>query len=305
MIFTLTGENTLQLRQELKARVQNFVQEHGDFGLERLNAEEAGYARIAESVQAMPFLALKRMVILESPSSNKELSEKIDVLLDSVNEETDLLIVEPKFDKRSVLYKTLKKRTQFQEFPELDERALGSWLVSQAKAQGGTLSVSDASALVQRVGTNQLQLQHELSKLLDYQPAITGQTIELLTQLSPQSSVFNLLDAAFAGNYPRALQIYREQRQLKVEPHAILALVAWQLHIVAVVKAAAGQSADAIASQAKINPFAVRKTLPIAQRMSLQDIKTLLHNTLDLDIRLKSESLDADAAMQNYLLTIS
>lgn len=302
---TLSGGNSLLLHERLNQQIADFVQQYSDFGLERLDAGEVEYARLNESVQAMPFLADKRMVIIESPAANKELAEKIDKLIDGANDQTEVLFVEPNFDKRSVLYKTLKKRTDFQEFAKLDERSLGKWLTEYAKKADGTLSVSDAQYLIQRVGTDQLGLKNEVDKLLAYDPKISRQTIELLTEQTPQSTVFSLLDAAFAGNSARALHIYAEQRRLKVEPPAIIAMIAWQLHVLALLKTAGDRSADVVAKEAGLNPFVVRKSQAIARQLSLDQLKALIHRTLSLDIRLKRQTIDADAALQQLLLSLA
>lgn len=136
MNITLSGENGFGLQAKLKELTSKFIIEHGDFSLERLNAEEVPYARLAENIQAMPFLGAKRLVVIDSPAGNKELSENIKQILDSVNEETDLIFVQPKFDKRSVLYKALKKSTEFYEFNELDENELVRWAVGYVKKSG-------------------------------------------------------------------------------------------------------------------------------------------------------------------------
>ncbi len=305
MILTLTGTNSFLLRDELRKRTAAFVQAYGDFGLERLSAEETEYPRLLESVQAMPFLAEKRMVIIDAPAANKQLAEHIEQFLDAVNEQTDLLLVEPKFDKRSSMYKTLKKQTDFTEYGELDEVGLARWLGVEAKSQGGGISSQDARYLVQRVGTNQLRLSNELAKLLSYDDTVTRQSIEHLTVQTPQSTTFELLEAAFAGNAKRTLALYDEQRRQKVEPQAILALLAWQLHALAVVKAAGNTPANDVASQAKLNPFVVRKTQPLARSIEGSKLKQLIHQALELDIRLKSEVIDADAALQELLIAIS
>lgn len=304
MIYTLTGANSFLLKTQVRQLITDFVKQYGDFGLERLNAEEADYAKLLESVQAMPFLAAKRMVVIDAPASNKELVEKIEILLDTVNDQTDIVFVEPKFDKRSSLYKLLKKKTDFSEFNELDEGNLSSWIVGQTKAQGGEISRADARYLVQRIGINQLRLSNELAKLLTYNSVVTRKTIDLLTVQTPQSTIFDLLDAAFAGNKKKALQLYQEQRRQKVEPQAILALVAWQLYNLSIVKAAGDRTIEQVAKEAKLNPFVVRKTANLARNISLSDLKLLVSQTLSLDLRLKSETMDADEALQDLLISI-
>lgn len=304
VITVLTGENSYLLKVELSQLIDSFVAEHTDMGLERLDGEEAEYGRMQEAVESIPFLASKKLVVLQRPSANKEFIEKAASLLEAVPDTTDVVIVEPKPDKRTVYYKLLKKVATVKEFAELDENGLARWLVEQAKQREGSLSLADARYLVQRVGVNQRLMSNELDKLLSYAPDITRQTIDLLTEPTPQSTVFELLDAAMAGNAKRALELYGEQRAMKVEPQQILAMLAWQLHALAVVKTAAGKDAATIAKEAKINPYAVRKTQNLARQMSVAQIKRLVQSALELDIRLKSQPIDADEALTNLLLTI-
>jgi DNA polymerase-3 subunit delta len=305
MIITLSGPNALLLQDRLKQLTQDFVQAHGDLALERLDATETPFARLQEAVQALPFLAQKRLVIIDSPSASKELNEHIDQLIDSVQDSTELILVETKFDKRSVLYKTLQKQSQFEEFGELNEAQLPRWLMAYAKEQGGALGSSQAQLLIQRAGTNQLKLKHELDKLLSFQSEISKSSIEELVSSTPQSSTFDLLDAALAGRAKQALQLYEEQRRQRVDPQAILALLGWQLHVLAVVKAGGDRTVDQIAREAKLSPFVVRKTMGVAKRLTMTTIKEIVATTTELDGRLKRESLDADEAVQNLLLTMA
>lgn len=305
MITTLTGENDVLRAQALREYMQRFVTEHGDMALERLDGEEATYARMHEAVQSLPFLSARKLVVLRSPGANKEFTEKFEQLADDIPETTDVLIVEPKLDKRLSYYKHLKRDTNFQEFAVLDGNGLARYLVDYAKREGGVLGSNEARLLIDRVGQNQLTLQHEVDKLLAYNPKITKQSIEMLTERTPQSSIFELLDTAFAGNARRAMELYDEQRGLRVEPQQIIAMIVWQLHVLAIVKVAVQRSTDEIAKQAKISPFTIRKSQGLARRIPLQRLKTLISDLREFDVRLKSESLDADEVTRYYLLNLA
>jgi DNA polymerase-3 subunit delta len=301
MITTLTGPNSYMLQRELKRVVGTFVAEYTDLGLERLDGEEAEYDRIRESLESLPFLAGKKLVVLRQPGANKQFVENAERLIKELPETTDVVIVEPKLDKRLAYYKLLKKVTDFKEFVELDGPQLARWLMDEAKNQGGKLGQADANLLVGRVGTNQQLLANELAKLLLHTPEITKETIMLLTDQTPQSTIFDLLDAALAGRTKRAVELYEEQRMQRVEPIQIIALLAWQLHVLALVKAAGDRSAGDIAAQAKLNPYVIRKSLVIADRLSLAEVKKLVRDVRELDLRLKSESIDPDEAMLHLL----
>lgn len=305
MIVTLTGANVFLRQRELHKLVQSFVAEHTDMGLERLDGEEADLARLRESVSSLPFLTPRKLVVLREPGKQPAFAERIDDVLKDVADTTDVIIVEPKLDKRLSYYKTLKKNTDFREFGELDANDLARWAVTYAAEQGGKLGSGDARLLIDRMGANQQLVQQELDKLLAYDPQITRATIELLTESTPQSTVFELLDAALRGDTVRTMSLYREQRALKVEPQAIIAMVAWQLHILAVSKAAGSRPAADIAREAKVSPFVVNKSIAATRRLTLAQISRMIAELLELDVRLKSVAIDADEALQLYLLNLT
>lgn len=304
MITTLTGTNGFLLRAKLRQMTDAFIAQYGNFGMERFPAGEADYEKLLDSVQALPFLAERRMVIIDTPSDNKKLAEHIENFLDGVSDTTDLVLVEAKFDKRSQLYKVLKKQTDLHDFVQLDSAQLPQWVAGQVQEQGGEITAAAARYLIDRVGSDQLRLSNEIAKLVVYSSKVTSESIDLLTAPAPQSTIFELLDAAFAGNQKRVLQLYDEQRQQKVEPQAILALLVWQLHILAVVKAAADTPPAKIAEEAKLNPFVVRKTAALASRMTLSQLKQVVHRVLEVDMQLKQRPINADQAIQTLLLTI-
>jgi DNA polymerase-3 subunit delta len=305
MITTLTGTNSFTLKSHLQQLVTRFVHDHTDMGLERFDGEEAPYDRMRESLESMPFLASRKLVIIRNGSANKQFVEHAEKLLGGVPETTDVIVLETKLDKRSSYYKYLHKHTEYQEFNEPDEQSLIRWLVDTAKAAGGTLSSVDARYLMERVGVHQRLLSGEITKLLQYDPAITRQTIDLLVEATPQSTIFELIDAAFAGNASKAMALYDEQRAARVEPQQIMAMIAWQLHVLALVKAAGKRDPSLVAKEARLNPFVVRKSSSIANRLSLAYLKALIADALRLDIRMKSEAIDADEAVRLYLLQLS
>jgi DNA polymerase-3 subunit delta len=305
MIVTLTGENTFGRQRELQQIVQTFVAEHGDLALERLDGEEADFARLHEALTGLPLLARQKLVVLRAASTNKQFNEKFEQLVTEIPETTDVILIEPKLDKRTAYYKLVKTKTDFRDFPELDQHGLVRWLVDAAKARDASLSPAAARYLVERVGTSQQLLASELDKLALYNAEISRRSIDLLTEPTPQSTIFQLLEAAFGGNSGDVLKLYAEQRALKVEPPQIIAMLAWQLHMLAIVKTAGDRSGDTIAQEAKLNPFVVRKSQAIARQLSFARLKTLIADLLDIDRKTKRTAIDADEALQYFLLSLA
>lgn len=305
MITTLTGPNHFLVMEKLRQLTDDFIKKNGDMALEKLDGAEASTERMREALQSPAFLSPGKLVVLKDAGQAKDFAEQLTDIIETIPETTDVIIVESKLDKRLSYYKTLKAKTDFQEFSELDGPALASWLVERVKASGGTLGRPDAQYLIERVGANQELLARELEKLLLYDPEISGAAINELTEPAPQSTIFELLDSAFSGNRAKTMRLYDEQRALKVEPQQIIAMLAWQLHVLAVVKAAGERSGQDIAREAKLNPYVVRKTQAIAIKLSLSEVKKIVHRAKDLDITLKSQSIDADEALRYFLLTLT
>lgn len=304
MVTILAGTNDFLRSRALAQLVNEFVSQNGDLALEKLDGEEVTTNQMLGALQSLPFLVPAKMVILNRPSVQKEWSENIADILKQVPETTQAVIIEPKLDKRLGYYKTLKKQPGFKEFSEADAANLPRWASEYAKEQGAELTPSDARLLVDRVGADQQMLASEIEKLATYSPQITKESIGLLTEPMPRSTVFELLEAAFASKTARALELYKEQRALKVEPQAIIAMLAWQLHVLAVIAAGEGQSADTVAKTAKLNPFVVRKSQNLARNLGQERIKTLVNDLLEIDLKLKSTNINPDEALQLYLITI-
>lgn len=305
MITTLTGTNNFLIDQELSKITDKFTKQYGQLAVEKLDGEEAEFERLNEALTNLPFLIEKKLVILRDPSKNRQFNEKIEQIISSLPDATEVVILESKLDKRQSYFKILKTKTDYKELNNLDQNELAKWLVQSAKEKEGNLLPNDANYMIVRLGTNQQLLDSELIKLLDYGKEVNKKTIDLLTEPNPQNSVFDLLDAAFDGQKEKVLLLYTEQRQQKAEPLEILAMIAWQLKILAIIKSANGRNLSEIAQDAKLNPFVVRKSYPVAAKLTFNELRDLLRRALELDVRLKSESIDADDALQYFLLSIA
>jgi len=304
MLVTLTGSNHFLLRQRLDELVKKFSDEYGELAVERIDAIEAESQAVIDAISSLPFLASRKLVILRDISTNKAVTDQIEQIIDAAGKTTDLIIYDPALDKRTSYFKVLKSQTKLEEFGDLDKKQLVKWLADEAKKQDARLTLADANYLIERVGANQELLANELSKLVIYDPQISKQNIELLTQPTPQSRIFDLLDASFGGDKKRALELYEEQRAQRVEPQAILAMIAWQLHLVTLAKVAGERSSQQIAQDTGVNPYPLQKAAALAQKLSDAKIKTLVDEALEIDWQSKTTSLDLDEALKTYIVTL-
>jgi DNA polymerase-3 subunit delta len=304
MIATITGSNFYLMRRRLAELTSKFVQELGELALERIDADEAEPPAILEAIRSLPFLASRKMVILRSLGTNKTASGQVEQFIDAADDACDVIFYEPLPDKRTSYFKVLKSKTQIEEYDELDPRVLAGWLADEAKKQGGRLSPADANYLVERAGTSQELLANELEKLMIYDPEISRENIDLLTVKTPQSKVFDLLDAAFGGNKKRALELYDEQRAQKVEPQAIMAMIAWQLELIALAHLGKGKAANQIARDAGVSPYPVQKAQRLAAKLDRGQLIEMINTAAEFDYKSKTVAFDLDEALKTYIVAL-
>lgn len=305
MIITLSGSNEFMIDSELKNIISEFSIKYGNMAIEQIDGTESDLQTINEAISGLSFLSPNRLVVLKNGSNNKQFTESIEKILKTVPDTNDLVIIEPNIDKRLSYFKNLKKLTDFRTYDELDDNQLIRWIVDYVKERKGKISNSDARYLIDLAGNNQLKLSNEIDKLLNYQPEINKESINKLVEPIPQTTIFQLLDAAFSGKSSDILKIYEDQKRQKVEPQQVVAMLTWQIHIVALIKAAGNMSSSEIASKAKLSPFVVSKSMNIARKMTIQQVKELSDNLLDLDIKFKNQTIDTDNALMQLLLTIN
>lgn len=302
MVIALVGTNWYGLKKTLDEHIKQFRSEHGDMAIEKIYAPESTYNEISGALGSVSLFVSTKMIVITDLSGNKEVAEKINDLIQMVDDQTTLIIVETNVDKRSAYYKTLKKLDNFKEFGELNEVQLQAWIEDYVKSAGGEINRSDASYLIERIGLNQTMIERELAKLLQYDSNITKASIEDLTDQTPVSTIFNLVDTVFSGNLNRALKLYDEQRALRVEPQAIYGMLVWQMHIVTICSAAGSKSSHEIAQETGVNSYVAGKAQTIAQRMGAAKIQNFLKLLRDIEITSKSQTYDLDDALK-YAIT--
>ena len=145
--------------------------------------------------------------------------------------ETNLLLVTlDKFDRGSTStqwYKALEKAGVAIRTWPVDARQLAGWIRRRAGARGLTLTPAAAEALGERVEGNLLACAQEIDKLhmLHGEARLDVEDVLRAVADSARFDVFDLVDAALAGDGPRTVRILHGLREEGVAPP----LVAWAL----------------------------------------------------------------------------
>ncbi len=305
MIVTLSGKNEFLINQEIRNIISEYIKVNGDLNVKKIiDTENLDLKDLILDLKSNSLFAENKLFIIYEPSNIKDLKSDFEDFISSINGENQIILVETNIPKSSTFYKYLQKNTDFIIFNELKSYDLSNWAVEYAKSLEAKLDKGTADYLINRIGLNQLILSSEINKLAIYDSDITRSSIDLLTERSPQSTIFSLLDAAFNMRSKEAIEIYADQRQQRVEPEYMISMLVWQMNILAIVISAKNMAVSELASISKISEYTINNTKKLAGKISYSKLKRLVSDLCEMDMRSKTESYDLDQSIKNFIISL-
>jgi len=299
------GENDYTASEFYTKTLAEFVKNNSKQSLRVLDGESVTPGEVGQALSSQSlFSDGAEMVSIKRLGANAELKDKLVELIETLPTETELIIYEPKIDKRSKLYKKLKKDGLIKEFTNLSELELLNWVKDQVAECSGQLEAGCAKVLVDRTKGNQVRLRNEIEKLVNYDKTISLQSVSLLVDKTPDDNIFDLLDSVARGDRKGALKKYQELNAAQVEGHHILVMICWQMANFVALKTGEKRSDNEMASKLGMNPYAVRKSRQSLSAIPKRQLKSMAQKVLDADVRLKTTSIDADQLVKQLIATL-
>ncbi|MBU1019511.1 MAG: DNA polymerase III subunit delta [Patescibacteria group bacterium] len=304
------GEETFLINEKIHIWKKEFEKKYGgDLNIEELAAEEITPQDVLNSMNAVPFLSEKRLVLVKNFLSEKkaDIQKELAEKLKDVPETTVLIFYEiGKPDKRLSLYKHLQKIATIREFQALKGTMLHQWIINEAAKRGSKMSIMTASYLSEHVGTNLWQLTHEVEKLTLYcgSNEIKSQEIDLLTRSSAEVSIFKLTDQVGRKQTKEALKTLHELLESGEELPYIFAMIARQFRLLIQVKdmLRKGSQKPEIINRLKLHPFVATNLLNQARNYDADGLKRAHGKLLELDTKLKTGKVSYLATAKNHYL---
>ncbi len=306
MTFFFYGSNVYALRQQLTKMMAEYRKRTGsDFGLERFDGSTIKPRELTASLQAAPFLATSRLVIVENLGANRA-NFKIDELFGSVPNSTVAIFVESQVDRRTNLFKDLGAADRVVEFKPLTGSALASWIASEAKRLDGTIDRAATQELIELVGEDQWRLAEELNKLVNYKPDISKDTVRQLVVAGVEQSIFDLVDAMASGRTAAALAAYRNLLDRRENEIYILTMVQWQLrNLLWGVMAPPELTQGELAKAAGLSPFVAGKVLGARNRHPGGRIEAAYIAASEAEFDVKTGRTKAETAVEQLIYRVS
>jgi DNA polymerase-3 subunit delta len=318
-IFFLYGNDEFAISRKLKDFESDFTDPtSAEMNTARLDARSVSEDDLGNAINAMPFLAKRRLVLLANPSSkynNSPVRKKFLEFIEKTPDTTRLVLfesIDPKEAEKHWLVKWAEKNdksVQARPFMLPRLRDMTGWIVNETKNQGGKIDPRAAEMLKEMVGVDTRQAGMEIAKLLAYANwarAITVQDVEAVCVVTSEQSVFDFVDALANGNGKSAQHLLH--RLLETEDQfSLWGMVVRQFRLLIQAREILDGrgNKDDVARALGVHPFVAEKAAQQASRFSIEALEAIYHQLLTIDERVKTSQVNLDLAMDTLVVELT
>jgi DNA polymerase-3 subunit delta len=318
-IYFLYGNDEFAISRRLKDFESDFTDAtSADMNTARLDTRSMSENDLNNAVNAMPFLAKRRLVLLANPSAkynNPSVRKKFLEFIEKAQDTTRVVLyesVEPRDAEKHWLVKWAEKnekliQTKAYMLPRLKD--MMGWIVNETKNQGGQIEPRAAEMLKDMVGVDTRQAGMEIAKLLAYvnwARPVTGQDVEAVCIVTSQQSVFDFVDALANGNGKSAQHLLH--RLLETEDEfSLWGMVVRQFRLLIQAREILDGrgNKDDMARAVKIHPFVAEKAMQQAAHFSIESLENIYHHLLKIDEGVKTSQVTLDLALDTLVVELA
>ncbi len=301
-VYLLYGDERF-LVNRYKNRLKEAVLNGDAMNFHSFAGKDLNLKEIIGLADTMPFFAEKRLILIEDSGLFKEKADELADYLPSLPESTCMVFAESEVDKRSRMYKAVKKYGYGAELSRQDTAQLAKWAAGILGKEGKKIAGSTMELFLSKAGDDMENISSELEKLISYtlgRDVITPQDVEDICTTQVTNKIFDMVSAITSRRTKRAMELYEDLLILKEPPMRILFLIARQFNQLLLLKDLSAKNASRaeMASVLKIPPFAVGRMMPQAKALSREKILSCVRLCVDVEEAVKQGRLQDRLAVE-------
>lgn len=295
MNILLFGTDTYRLQQKLREIISEYAQKNASgLNLRQLDCLTLDILDVKKELTIISMFKEKKLIVFQGLLAQEELSKDLAEQKKLLKTEHIIVFVEEgNVKKTNKLFKILKKTATLQEFQPLEGIQLRRWIQKEFENHKAKISPDAVEKLALDVGNDLWRLSNEIQKLTSYSKKIGIKELELLVAQSPEAEIFATIEAIASKNKQRASALLQRHLKKGDSPAYLLSMIIYQFRTILEVK----DRAERKAGFSGIHPFVVKKTLALANRFTLPELKQIYHRLFEIDIAIKTGKADAETAL--------
>jgi len=311
MIFFLYGEDSYRSKKKLQEIIEGYRNVHkSGMSLIYFDAKEKGFADFLNSFRSASIFDDKKMTILKNSFLDIKFQESFLENIDKLEKAEDIIVIyeAAKVDQRTKLFKALQKRAKCQEFDFLSGAALKKWAVQEFEKRGGKILPQALDYFLNYIGGDLWQVENEIKKLCDFKNGkeITKDDIELQVRSKTENDIFKTIEALSAKDKKQALILLKKHLDSGDNVLYILSMVAYQFKNLLILRDLIDKkvSYGLVAKRSGLHPFVVQKTIGMANRFSMEQLRQLYQKIFETDFDIKTGRVDPEIALEIFIAKI-
>ena len=265
---------------------------------------------VIDMAETLPFFADRRVLMIENSGYFKNKCDELADYMSVIPESTCFIFVETEIDKRSRLYKEVKKYGRIVEFGTQKEDTLIKWILGMLKKEEKNVTKETLHNFLTKTGSDMQLIKNELDKLIAYtegRDVITTNDVEHVCVTQTTNKIFDMVNAIAEGNQKLALDLYEDLLSLKEPPMRILFLIARQFNQLYQVKLLQkeGMGSSEIAKQAGIVPFAMKKYQAQAKSFTEKELRRAVEDCVDSEEAVKTGMMNDRMSVELLIMKYS
>lgn len=308
--YLLFGDEDYLKKQYRDKLIKALLPEGDTMNFAKFEGKDISVGEVIDLAETLPFFADRRVILISDSGFFKSSQEQLAEYLSEIQETTFFIFVESEVDKRSKTYKAVSKSGAAIDFSMPDEKMLTTWMGSRIKAAGKTISREAWQEFFERTNDSMDHMDKEMEKLLSYtydKDSISLEDVEAICTKQVQTKIFDMIGFIASKNLPKVMELYHDMLAAKEPPIRILALIIRQFDQMYLLKdmASTGMTASTIANKLGIRDFIVKKNLGLARNFTMEQIRQLLEDAADLDMRAKTGLINDRMAVELLMMKYS
>lgn len=317
-LYLFYGEETYLIEESVKKIRKSF--DKLIEGINLIKIDESNIDALISNIQTPCFGFDKKLIIVKNSgvlkkegkkknSSMSALSDKIaDYIennIDNIKQDNIIVFIEDDAEKNK-LFKAIEKNGKVYNFEPEKLPNLIARIKAICSAYKVKIADGDAKYLVECCGTNLQDIINEVRKLIEFvgpDGVITQKEINELTTKQIDSVIFDLTDNLGKKNIKSAMDVFYNLIYQKEPVQKILITLYNHFKKIYLVKISL-KSGESVTEALKLKPnqaFLVSKYKQQAGYFSLEELRNILNEFIDLDYKYKIGLIDINIGIESIL----
>ncbi len=301
MLILLYGEDTFRVREKLNQIVGQYSAIHtSGFNIQKIDCQKCDVDDLRGILQTNSLFKERKFLILKNVFLNGSLQKELLSQKALLKETNDALVFfeEGKIKASEPLFLFLKENAKTQEFAPLKPSQLMQWAEREFERFHTKADIRVVEMLVAAIGNDLWRFSQEIQKLVAFAHSrgarVQENDVRYFLKQGLEADIFATIEDISRKNKKAALERIASHFEKGESAPYIFSMLLYQFRNLLILKNLQGK-------RSKLHPFVVKKSFPIAQKFSAQELKAIYKKLFEFDLATKQGRVAPEAALYSFV----